>query len=90
MNEVKDDLSETLENDLVLTTIDNPFNPKTQYSNWKTWDERLGYYTEAYIARVANVPLDVDIDDDVLIDQFVRQAYQSILDHDDSGLYVLV
>lgn len=78
------------ESELVLTTKDNPFNPKTQYDNWKTWDERAGYNTEAYVARVADIPLDFDLDDDILIGQFTTQAYRTILDNDETGLYLLV
>ncbi len=83
-------LLEAPEDELVLTTKDNPFNPKTEYLNWKTWDERSGYHTEAYVARVADIPLDVDLDDDILIGQFTRQAYQTILDNDVNELYLLV
>ncbi len=88
-------MEETLELDafndnLVLTTKDNPFNPKEMYKNWKTWDESHGYHTEAYLARVANIPLDVDINDDVLIEQFIKVARESILEHDSEGIYMLV
>lgn len=83
-------LIDTPEDEVVLTTKDNPFNPKTAYVNWKTWDERAGYNTEAYVARVANIPLDIDLDDDILIGQFTRKAYQVILDHDVNALYQLV
>lgn len=76
--------------DLVLTTKDNPFNPKTEYLNWKTWDESHGYYTEAYVARVANIPLDVDIEDDIIIDQYIIKAHQDILDNDFKEIYLLV
>lgn len=62
--------TEDYNDNLVLTTKDNPFNPKTQYENWKAWDEQKGYYTEAYLARVANIPLDADLEDDALIQQF--------------------
>ena len=78
------------DSNLVLTTKDNPFNPKTQYRNWKAWDERAGHYTEAYVARVADVPIDVDITDDILIEQFTRQAQQTILDNDVLNIYLLV
>lgn len=90
MSETNTELIETEFDDKVLTTKDNPFNPKTEYDNWKSWDERNGYYTEAYVARVADVPLDVDIEDDILINSFIQQAYQSILEHDESDLYRLV
>lgn len=48
-----------------LTTEDNPWNPFTNYDEWDAWDRTngwhlegnrvaLGYYTSAYLARVAN------------------------------------
>ena len=33
-----------------LTTKDNPFNPKTQYEEWSSFDHAQGYYTEQYLA----------------------------------------
>ena len=36
-----------------LTTLDNPFDPFDQFNDWKEYDERMGYYTCAYIARIA-------------------------------------
>lgn len=35
-----------------ITTNDNPFNPFTQFEDWKHADEALGYYTLGLIARV--------------------------------------
>lgn len=87
--DVSDDL-EQLGDNLVLTTVNNPFNPKTHYDNWKAWDEGAGYYTEAYVARVADVPIDADIEDDILMEQFIQQAHHSILENDETGLYMLV
>ena len=65
-------MSEKIENideieSKVLTTTDNPFNPKTHYDSWRTWDESNGYYTEAYIARVADIPVDADTEDDASV-----------------------
>jgi len=37
-----------------LTTVDNPFNPFTQFDQWFTYDEGMGYHSCAYLARVAN------------------------------------
>ena len=40
----------------MLTTIDNPFDPVTQYDAWMFYDERiLGYCTNAYLGRVAKL-----------------------------------
>ncbi len=82
-------MNETMEN-LVLTTKDNPFNPKTHYDNWKAWDEQNGYYTEAYVARVADIPVDADLEDDVMIEQMMDAAIRIILDDDVTEMYVLV
>ena len=80
---------ETLDG-MLLTTKDNPFNPHTDYDKWRTWDEAMGYYTEAYVARVADIPIDMDLDDDVAIDSLMLEAVRSILDNDPEQLYELV
>ena len=52
-------MSNTDNNQIVgymLTTVDNPFDPVTQYDEWMFYDERiLGYYTNAYLGRVAKL-----------------------------------
>lgn len=45
--DVIDDEQETM-----LTTMDNPFNPFIQFDEWKAFDEGKGYYTCAYLARI--------------------------------------
>lgn len=37
----------------MLTTIDNPFNPFTEYDKWYSFDESKGYHTCSYLARIA-------------------------------------
>lgn len=39
----------------MLTTADNPFDPFTQWTEWKRFDEDQGYFTCAYLARIARV-----------------------------------
>ena len=52
--------------DILLTTKDNPYNPFSQYDDWKYFDETQKHYnTEAYIARVVGM-LDPDISDEEL------------------------
>lgn len=36
-----------------LTTIDNPFNPLTQFDDWFAYDEQAGYHTCALLGRIA-------------------------------------
>lgn len=40
-------------NEYMLTTIDNPFDPFTQFEEWFNYDESKGYCTCSYLARVA-------------------------------------
>jgi len=39
--------------EVMLTTIDNPFNPFTQWESWLRFDRDNGYYTNEYLARVS-------------------------------------
>lgn len=43
-----------MEKDFMLTTVDNPFNPFTQFDEWRVYDEQQGYYTCEYLARIAH------------------------------------
>lgn len=36
----------------MLTTVDNPHDPFTDYDEWAAFDERKGYYTPSFLARV--------------------------------------
>ena len=39
--------------DCMLTTVDNPYDPFTQFDSWYQYDEEKGYYTCSYLARIA-------------------------------------
>lgn len=53
----------------VLTTIDNPYNPKDEFTKWYQWDTQNGYNTSEYVGRLA----DYDEDDD---DETLRYKYE--------------
>ena len=39
----------------MLTTIDNPFNPFTEFSNWFEYDVLKGYNSCQYLQRIAQI-----------------------------------
>lgn len=41
--------------DVMLTTVDNPFNPFRDFDAWQRFDESKGYNTCSYLARIAKV-----------------------------------
>ena len=38
--------------DVMLTTVDNPYNPFTEWNEWLQFDLAMGYDTSGYLARV--------------------------------------
>jgi hypothetical protein len=40
---------------VMVTTEDNPFDPRLDFPAWHAWDTQKGYNTCAYLARAANV-----------------------------------
>ena len=38
----------------MLTTIDNPYNPFTQFSKWFMFDTEKGYNSCGYLDRIVN------------------------------------
>jgi len=80
------------ETDILLTTKDNPFNPFTEYDDWKYFDETTKHYnTEAYIAREVGM-LDPDLSDEALAHERVKAFKEIISINDELGLdiYTLI
>ena len=62
----------------MLTTIDNPFNPFTQFDEWFMFDTMQGYDTLSFLARVIQSSLELSPADQTLaietgIDEIVRE-----------------
>lgn len=75
---------------MMLTTIDNPFNPKTNYDEWRQWDQDSGYNTEEYIARLLNMEEDYDVDDEFALNMLTSKVINDILEQDTEHIYMLV
>ena len=63
----------------MLTTVDNPYSPYTQYDEWFAYDLQLGHYTCALLARMI-----VDSDELSQADQDLayEEAVASIIGND--------
>lgn len=68
----------------MLTTVDNPWNPHTQWDEWYAWDRAHGYHTPEYLARVAKVPMELSDADQ---DQAIDDAISEIVNDNVLGLY---
>ena len=58
----------------MLTTVDNPFNPFTQFNEWQAYDQQLGYNTLALLARVVVTSNDLsEADQELAIDETIDE-----------------
>lgn len=72
------------EYDVAITTIDNPYDPLTEFDAWYAFDEGKGYHTCSYLARVAYTSEGLsDIDNE----QAIEQAIDDIVRLNINGLY---
>ena len=69
----------------MLTTSDNPFDPHTQFDEWNNWDQESGYFTCAYLARIALTSDELSEKDN---DLAIEQAIDSIIELNITGNYV--
>lgn len=58
----------------MLTTIDNPFDPFTQFDEWFAFDEAKGYHTCAYLARIAKTSDELsEADEEVAVEAAIDE-----------------
>ena len=76
---------------LMLTTSDNPFNPHDNYEQWLYFGTQQGYNTQSYIARVYRAKLTNPDDEVEEIEELLNETYKEIMDVNPLGLnYQLV
>lgn len=69
----------------MLTTIDNPYNPYEQFTEWWLFDIEKGYNTCALLARIAHVEEDMsDVEKEAEIDRAIDQ----IIKEDPLNIYI--
>ena len=68
----------------LLTTVDNPFDPFTQWDDWFAYDSRLGYHTPGLLARVVVSSSELSEPDQVAA---IVAAIDEIVDENVLGIY---
>ena len=79
------ELKEIVEDELLLTTLDNPFNPFLQWEQWFAFDVRHGYETCAYLGRICNSSHELSEIEETLA---INQAIHEILELNTLGIYI--
>lgn len=61
----------------MLTTIDNPYDPFTQFDEWYRFDEQRGYHTTGLLARITISSTELsDADQSDAIESAIEEAVQ--------------
>lgn len=71
----------------MLSTIDNPYSPVTDWDRWYRWDEAAGYHTTSFLARVAYPSPALSVADQ---DAAIEDAIEEIVRENVLGIYIKV
>jgi len=71
---------------IMLTTIDNPYNPFEDFDNWLRYDNNKGYGSLEYLARIASVD---DSMSDEEIEDAINEAIDEIIRYDFMNVYTI-
>lgn len=73
--------------DVMLSTVDNPWSPFTHFDEWREYDESSGYYSLALLGRVVITSDEMsEADQDVA----VTDAINEIIRENVSGVHIKV
>lgn len=79
------DTTETLmRSEHMLTTVDNPFDPFTQFDEWMAYDSQMGYNTLSFLDRVAFVSNELSEPDQALA---IEEAIEQIVSENVLGMW---
>ena len=73
-----------MENNCMLTTFDNPFDPFEQFTSWFMFDVEKGYNSCSSLARIAK--LTDDMTDQEVSDE-IERAIDEIIQYDFANIY---
>jgi hypothetical protein len=68
----------------MLTTVDNPYNPFTNFDEWLVYDTSMGHNSTGFLDRVAHVSPDLSEPDQALA---IRDAIDYIVQENVSGVW---
>ncbi len=78
-------MSTTRTNDQVMiTTIDNTYNPFTQYEEWFALDEARGYHSTGLLARYVYSSYDLSDQDQAIA---IAQGIEELIKANPFGMY---
>ena len=74
----------TSNRECTLTTIDNPFDPFEQFTQWRLFDLEKGYYCCERLAKIANISEDMS---SVEESNEIERAIDEIIKYDFLNVY---
>lgn len=73
-----------LTSNVMLTTVDNPYDPFTRFNDWLMFDIEKGYNSCAYLARIANTSSQFTDEEN---EEETERAIDEIIKYDPFNLY---
>lgn len=70
----------------MLTTIDNPYDPFTQWDEWLKYDRDQGYYTNEYLASLVTDDETLSFDQSI---QAIEEAMRYIVENNPTGIWTI-
>lgn len=70
--------------EFMLTTVDNPFDPFTEWDAWFSWDLTAGYNTSGFLDRVAHTSDELSEADQ---NRAIQEAIDEIVRENVLGMY---
>jgi len=83
--ETDNDVNKKVE--VMLSTIDNPYNPFTHYDEWFAFDTEHNYNTCSYLARILNTSDELSETDQAIA---LKSAIDEIIKYNILGIYIKV
>lgn len=72
---------------VMLSTIDNPFNPFEDFNSWFLFDVEKGYNSCSYLARIARTSNEFTEEEEA---EEIERAIDEIIQYDFMNLYIKV